>query len=127
ILPLRQLASTEPPPGEDGPQIAYLSVAGVTKRFRSHSGIWLARSRRKQPALSDVSLAVPRGSSVGIVGESGSGKTTLVRCIVGLEQPDSGSVTIGGINVTNASRGELRAVRRHVQIIFQDPYTSLNP
>ncbi len=81
-------------------------------------------------ALADVSLHVGAGESVGLVGESGSGKTTLARCLVGLQQPTSGTIHIDGTDATNFNRldSQQRAtVRRAVQIVFQDPYSTLNP
>jgi peptide/nickel transport system ATP-binding protein len=77
-----------------------------------------------------VNLEIAAGESVGLVGESGSGKTTLARCLVGLEQPTSGTIQIAGIDAHDyqkMSPDQRTAVRRTVQIIFQDPYSSLNP
>lgn len=123
-----QLEVVPPPPAFGSSGQGYITVAAVTKSFQSRSPLWRPRAERiHAPALAGVSLTVPRGSAVGIVGESGSGKTTLARCIVGLEQPDSGSILIDGVDVTRAGRRELAEIRRHVQMIFQDPYTSLNP
>jgi oligopeptide/dipeptide ABC transporter ATP-binding protein len=81
-------------------------------------------ARRRLTAIEDVSLDLQRGESLGIVGESGCGKTTLARCIVGLQRPDSGTITIDG-EVMGAKRNA--AERRAVQLVFQDPYSSLNP
>jgi peptide/nickel transport system ATP-binding protein len=78
-------------------------------------------------ALDGVGLAVHPGERVGLVGESGAGKTTLVRALLGLERPTAGHVRIGGTDPHAASSGELRAARRLVQAVFQDPYGSLNP
>jgi oligopeptide transport system ATP-binding protein len=80
--------------------------------------------RRRLTAIEDVSLDLQRGESLGIVGESGCGKTTLARCIVGLQRPDSGSISLDG-EVVGAKRNA--AERRAVQLVFQDPYSSLNP
>src|ERR1700677_1778842 len=80
--------------------------------------------RRRLTAIEDVSLDLERGESLGIVGESGCGKTTLARCIVGLQRPDSGTVAIDGALV-GVKRSA--AERRAVQLVFQDPYSSLNP
>jgi oligopeptide/dipeptide ABC transporter ATP-binding protein len=79
---------------------------------------------RRLTAVEDVSFDLADGESLGIVGESGCGKTTVARCIVGLQRPDSGIISIDGINV-NADR--TREQRRAVQLIFQDPFSSLNP
>lgn len=78
-------------------------------------------------AAQGVSLAVRRGEIVGIVGESGSGKSTVARCVVRLQDPTSGSVLIHGEDIATASGSQLRPLRRRVQIVFQDPYRSLNP
>ncbi|MBO9521530.1 MAG: ABC transporter ATP-binding protein [Nocardioidaceae bacterium] len=78
-------------------------------------------------AVDHVSVAVTEGQGLGIVGESGSGKSTTVRCIVGLEKPDSGTITYDGIDLASASRAERKRFRREVQMVFQDPYSSLSP
>lgn len=81
-------------------------------------------------AVSDVSLSIGAGESLGVIGESGSGKTTLARCVLGLEHASSGTITVGSTNATDYSRLSKSArqeVRRTVQCVFQDPYTSLNP
>ena len=78
-------------------------------------------------AAQEVGLTLRRGEIAGIVGESGSGKSTVARCIVRLIDPDSGAIWIGGKNIAHASRRRLRPMRRRVQIVFQDPYRSLNP
>ena len=78
-------------------------------------------------AANDVDLVVHRGETLGIVGESGSGKSTVARCIVRLVDPTSGEVLIDGENIATLSQGALRPYRRDVQIVFQDPYRSLNP
>src|SRR5512144_3123907 len=78
-------------------------------------------------AVDDVSLDIQPGETLGLVGESGSGKSTLGRLILRLIEPTSGSVTFDGIDVTRASHLELRRLRREMQIIFQDPFGSLDP
>ena len=86
------------------------------------------RSRRTaHTALDHVTLEVSRGASLGVVGESGSGKTTLVRCMLGLLKPRSGSVTFDGADVTRMSTAQLRAMRRRVGMVFQNPVMALNP
>jgi len=78
-------------------------------------------------AARDVDIVVRRGETVGIVGESGSGKTTVARCVARLVEPTSGAIRIGDVDVARLPESRLRAHRRHVQIVFQDPYRSLNP
>jgi oligopeptide/dipeptide ABC transporter ATP-binding protein len=78
-------------------------------------------------AVDDVSLTIPRGKTLGLVGETGSGKSTLARCVAGLIPVTSGKVTFNGRDITNLSRRAMRPVRREIQMIFQDPYSSLNP
>jgi peptide/nickel transport system ATP-binding protein len=78
-------------------------------------------------AAKQVELEVRRGETLGVVGESGSGKSTVARCIVRLIDPTSGEVLIDGKNIAKMSQSELRSYRRNVQVVFQDPYRSLNP
>lgn len=82
---------------------------------------------RSTTALDGVSLTVPEGGSVGIVGESGAGKSTLLRMLLGLEYPDSGEVRLRGRLVTRRDRAVMRALRQDVQVVFQDPRSSLDP
>ena len=79
------------------------------------------------PAVKDVTLNLPRGATLGIVGESGSGKSTLARCIVRLIDPDAGSIVLEGKDWAKLSREEVRRETRHIQMVFQDPFASLNP
>ena len=98
---------------------ALLEVRDLVKHFEVGRG--LVR------AVDGVSFSIERGETLGLVGESGCGKTTTGRCILQLERPTSGSVRFEGQELTTLDQRELRAVRRKVQVIFQDPYSSLNP
>jgi oligopeptide transport system ATP-binding protein len=98
---------------------ALLEVKNLVKHFQAGRG--LVR------AVDGVSFSIEKGETLGLVGESGCGKTTTGRCILQLEQVTSGSIMFEGRELTTLDQGELRAVRRKVQVIFQDPYSSLNP
>jgi ABC-type oligopeptide transport system ATPase subunit len=102
-----------------------LEVRHLVKEFSRRRGIFGATSVVR--AVDDVSFAVERGETFGLVGESGSGKTTTGRCILRLIEPSSGDVMFDGRDVLKLSRGDLRRARRDMQIVFQDPYSSLNP
>ena len=107
-----------------------LSVEGLTKTYpRKRTLLDAARRRQMERivALDDVSFSLAANEVLGIVGESGSGKTTAARCLVRLETPDSGRIAFDHRDVAAARGGELRAIRRAMQIIYQDPYSSLNP
>lgn len=82
---------------------------------------------RTVTAVDDVSFTVPAGTTHALVGESGSGKTTAVRLLLGLEAPDSGSITVAGEEVAGRSHTSLRSLRRHLQLVYQNPFTSLDP
>ena len=104
-----------------------LEVRNLKMYFPINAGFILQRRAGDIKAVDDVSFFVRRGETLGLVGESGSGKTTIGRCILQLEKPTNGEVVYEGTDVTKVSREELRALRRRMQIIFQDPYSSLNP
>ncbi|MBN2079728.1 MAG: ATP-binding cassette domain-containing protein [Spirochaetes bacterium] len=78
-------------------------------------------------ALDGISFTIPRGRTLGMVGESGSGKTTAARALLRLIEPDGGSITLDGVRVRELSRADLRAFRKNMQVVFQDPYSSLDP
>ncbi|WMT77529.1 ABC transporter ATP-binding protein [Bradyrhizobium sp. Ash2021] len=102
-----------------------LTISGVSKTYRT--GGFLGRGARVTPAVQDVSLNLPKGATLGIVGESGSGKSTLARCIVRLIDPETGSIVLGGKDWAKLTREEVRRETRHIQMVFQDPFASLNP
>jgi len=101
-----------------------LETKGLAKTYVDRG--WLTK-RREVRAATDVTLEIRRGQTLGIVGESGSGKSTVARCIVRLIDPSAGEVRLGGVDIATMSAGALRPLRRKVQIVFQDPYRSLNP
>ncbi len=103
-----------------------LELCGVGKRFRVGTG-FLGSRRRELLAVDRVSLAVQEGEVLGLVGESGSGKSTLGRLALMLLKPDQGRVLFAGREISGLSRRELRPLRQAMQIVFQDPFTSLNP
>jgi peptide/nickel transport system ATP-binding protein len=102
-----------------------LSVRNLTKHFPMRSG--LRGTRGVVRAVEDVSFDIYPGETLGLVGESGCGKTTVGRLILRLENPTSGEIRFEGTNLVAAAPSELAAIRRKVQVIFQDPYSSLNP
>ena len=104
---------------------ALLEVSGLDKVFRSRGGLF--KPSREVHALRDVSFSLVKGETIGIVGESGSGKSTLGRCVVRLERPDRGTLSLSGTDFMHLRGEALRRERHRVQMIFQDPYASLNP
>ncbi|MCP2329312.1 oligopeptide transport system ATP-binding protein [Hamadaea flava] len=103
-----------------------LAVHDLHTSFPIRSAL-LRRRVGSVQAVSGVSFELPAGQTLGLVGESGSGKTTLARTVIGLERPASGEVRFDGRDLVTLPAGELREIRRQIQMIFQDPYASLNP
>jgi len=115
---------TSPPPRGLSDDII-LSVDNVSKTYRT--GGFLGRGARVTRAVKNVSLKLPRGATLGIVGESGSGKSTLARCLVRLIDPDTGAIVLEGKDWAKMPREDVRRETRHIQMVFQDPFGSLNP
>ncbi len=108
----------------DKDAVLVLETKNLSKTYVDRG--WLAR-RREVRAASEVSLEVRKGQTLGIVGESGSGKSTVARCIVRLIEPSGGEIRLGGLDIAPLKTAALRPLRSRVQIVFQDPYRSLNP
>jgi oligopeptide transport system ATP-binding protein len=105
---------------------ALLQVENLVKHFPVGGGMF-SKPAGQVRAIDGVSFTLQRGETLGLVGESGCGKTTTGRCILQLERPTSGRIVFEGVDLATLSEAELRKVRRRVQVIFQDPYSSLNP
>ncbi len=114
--------STAPVP--DGP---LLEVEHLTKHFPISQGILIQRAVGAVKAVEDVSFTINRGETLGLVGESGCGKSTTARLVMRLLEPTAGEIRFEGQEVSHLKRRDLRTLRREMQMIFQDPYASLNP
>ena len=117
------LAGTSPVAAS--PRAHVVEAHGLVKHFPIRKGAW--GKRDAVHALDDVSLTIRAGEALGIVGETGSGKSTLARVLLHLTPPDRGTVRFDGIDVTHATGRKLKALRRQMQIVFQDPYSALDP
>ncbi|HLJ20420.1 MAG TPA: ATP-binding cassette domain-containing protein, partial [Stellaceae bacterium] len=104
-----------------------LEVRGLRMHFAVTEGVLRRRSIGEVKAVDGVDFTIRRGETLGLVGESGCGKTTTGRCILRLEQPTAGEILYDGVDLAKLDRKELMAIRRKIQVIFQDPYSSLNP
>jgi peptide/nickel transport system ATP-binding protein len=121
---IASVPSLKPPPRAPRTGPVALATERLSKTYGTRG---LLLRGRVVKAAEGVDIIVRRGETVGIVGESGSGKTTVARCVARLVEPTSGAIRIGGVDVAHLPESRLRAHRRHVQIVFQDPYRSLNP
>jgi peptide/nickel transport system ATP-binding protein len=108
-----------------GSSAPLLEATGLRKHFTQQRGAWSAPA--VVYAVEDASLRLEAGRTLGVVGESGCGKSTLARMIIRLIEPDAGTIRLAGVDISHAAESELRPLRRRMQMIFQDPYGSLNP
>ncbi|MFG1809295.1 ABC transporter ATP-binding protein [Streptomyces sp. NPDC049040] len=120
---------TRPEPSDSGPakREPILEVRGLVKHFPLTQGIVFKRQVGAVQAVDGVSFDLFPGETLGIVGESGCGKSTVAKLLMNLEQPTAGEIRYRGEDITKLSGKALKAVRRNIQMVFQDPYTSLNP
>ncbi len=107
-------------------RVPLLSVKGLVKHFPVKKGL-LRRTVGQVHAIDGVSFDIARGETLGLVGESGCGKSTTGKAILKLIEPTAGEISIGGERIDGLSRREMRPYRRQMQVVFQDPYSSLNP
>jgi oligopeptide transport system ATP-binding protein len=104
-----------------------LETKDLVKHFPLTRGIVFKRQVGAVRAVDGINIQLKRGETLGVVGESGCGKSTLARLLVGLEKPTSGSIVVQGRDLSTVKAGEMRRARRDIQLVMQDPYTSLNP
>ncbi|MFE2425230.1 ABC transporter ATP-binding protein [Streptomyces sp. NPDC059373] len=121
------VADAVPPQRDQAPVEPLLEVRGLTKHFPIYGGFPIKRKVGAVQAVDGVDLTVMPGESFGLVGESGCGKSTTGRLLTRLLEPTAGQITYSGQDITHASRKQLAPVRSEIQMIFQDPYASLNP
>jgi oligopeptide transport system ATP-binding protein len=114
--------SNKPQPGE-----ILVDVKGLKMHFPVTSGVLIARVVAHVKAIDGISFHIRKGETLGLVGESGCGKTTTGRCILQLEKATEGQILFEGRDLTKLSQKEMRPIREKIQVIFQDPYSSLNP
>jgi len=114
--------STAEPDGD-----ALLHVTGLVRHFPVTRGVVFRQKVGAVRAVDGIDLSVSKGQTLGLVGESGCGKTTTGRLLARLDEPTSGRIVIDGHDVTHLRQGQMRPLRREIQMIFQDPYSSLNP
>ena len=123
LLHARPLIGAASPPPADTDAPILLHVEGLDVRFPVSTPV----GRSTVHAVSDLSFDIRRGTTLGLVGESGSGKSTVAAALTGLVEPDAGSASLDGIDVFNVRGGEEKALRRRISLVFQDPFSSLNP
>jgi oligopeptide/dipeptide ABC transporter ATP-binding protein len=114
------------PQARDAAQTPVLEVAGLKKHFPVKKGL-LRRTTGRVYAIDGVSFSIAEGETLGLVGESGCGKSTVARAVMRLIEPTAGSIKLSGYDITHLRKAELRPHRREMQIIFQDPFASLDP
>ena len=114
-------------PASEGAGTPLIRTVTLSKEFPAGSDGWFGARRLTVKAVTRVNLEIQSGETLGLVGESGSGKSTLGRLILRLIEPTAGSVFFDGRDLSKLGRAEMRALRREMQIVFQDPYASLNP
>ena len=120
--------SLTPRPARQRSEETVLQIKNLNKTYRSGGGFFgLGGKARNVKAASEVTLDLRRGETLGIVGESGSGKSTVARCIVRLNDADSGEILLDGVDLRPLGRAAMRPYRAKIQMVFQDPYASLNP
>ncbi len=122
---IKAVPSLTPPPRAPVQGAISLATRGLSKTYGAKG--WISSGNRIVKAVDNVSIEVRRGETLGIVGESGSGKSTVARCIARLVDPTSGDVSIDNVDIAKMREGQFRPYRRRVQVVFQDPYRSLNP
>jgi peptide/nickel transport system ATP-binding protein/oligopeptide transport system ATP-binding protein len=118
-------ATTDGAAARDGRPL--VEVEGLTKHFPITQGVIFQKQIGAVQAVEDVSFSIVRGETLGLVGESGCGKSTTARLVIRLLEPTAGTVRFDGRDISHLKPGEMRPLRREMQIVFQDPYASLNP